>query len=144
MEQVHGTSVEIEGTALLIRGAPGSGKSDLALRLIDAGARLVADDRVDVAMAEGVLFLSAPTATAGLMEVRGLGILRLPASANVCLGLIVDLLAEGEVRRLPENHRCRFLEIDLPWIGIAPFQASAAAKVRHALAVAQQRLERLE
>jgi serine kinase of HPr protein (carbohydrate metabolism regulator) len=144
MDQVHGSSVEIEGAGLLIRGAPGSGKSDLALRLIDAGAKLIADDRVDVRMTEGRILLSAPPATAGLLEVRGLGIVRLPAAADVALELIVDLRAPEEIERLPEIHTCRFLGGEIAWIGIAPFQASAPAKLRHALAVARRRLERVE
>ena len=144
MDQVHGTSVEIEGAGLLIRGDPGSGKSDLALRLIDTGARLIADDRVDLRRMDGSLILSPPPASAGMIEVRGLGILRLPFARDVPLGLFVDLIPGEEVERLPERQTCRFLDQDVPWIAIAPFQASAPAKLRHALALAQHRLERVE
>ena len=143
-EQLHATSVEIEGTGVLIRGAPGSGKSDLALRLIDGGARLVADDRVDVVAENGRLILSAPPAIAGLMEVRGLGILRLEAVAAVPLGLIVELVAPGEIERLAQATTRRLLGADVPCLELAPFEASAPAKLRLALAVARGEIERVE
>ena len=79
---VHGTVVAIEGEAMLLRGPPGAGKSDLALRLIDGGARLVADDQALLRRADNQVLARAPAAIAGLIEVRGVGILRVdPAEA---------------------------------------------------------------
>ena len=71
---LHATAISINGQAVLLIGPPGSGKSDLALRLIDRGALLIADDQVALTEVDGVLHASAPAATAGLIEVRGLGI----------------------------------------------------------------------
>jgi serine kinase of HPr protein (carbohydrate metabolism regulator) len=116
----------------------------LALRLINDGARLVADDRVDVVAENGRLILSAPLAITGLMEVRGLGILRLEAVATVPLGLIVELVAPDEIERLPQTTTRRLLGADVPYLELAPFEASAPAKLRLALAVARGEIERVE
>jgi serine kinase of HPr protein (carbohydrate metabolism regulator) len=133
MIQVHGTCVELAGTAVLLRGAPGSGKSDLALRLIDGGARLVADDRVDLRLEGDRLVASAPAPLKGRLEVRGLGIIALPSLAEASLGLVADLVALGMVERLPEPARCDFLGQSLPLIRIWPFEPSAGAKLRLAV-----------
>ncbi len=132
--RVHGTCVEIDGVACLLRGPPGSGKSDLALRLIDGGAALVADDQVELALDGGHLIATAPSSLAGQIEVRGHGIVHLPAIARSRLGLVVDLVATDEVERMPEAECCELLGIGIPRIQIAPFEASAAAKVRLAIA----------
>ena len=130
MIQVHGTCVELAGLAVLLRGPPGSGKSDLALRLIDCGARLVADDRVDLRARKDTLIASAPKPIAGRIEVRGLGIVAVPSVAQARLGLVIDLMSAGRVARLPEPGECDFLGIRVRQIELAPFEASAAAKVR--------------
>ena len=77
-QQVHGSCVSRDGDGVLLIGPPGSGKSDLALRLLGRGFSLVADDRVDIA--DGIA--APPAALAGLLEVRGLGIVRLPYAAT--------------------------------------------------------------
>jgi HPr kinase/phosphorylase len=130
MIQVHGTCVELAGLGVLLRGPSGSGKSDLALRLIDRGARLVADDRVDLRASAGALAASAPEPIAGRMEVRGIGILAVPTVAQARLGLVVDLVEGGTVERLPEAGSWMVLGISVPVVRLAPFEASAAAKVR--------------
>ena len=106
MEQVHASCVAVEGTAVLLRGPSGSGKSDLALRLIDGGARLVADDRVDLVREEGRIVASAPARIAGLIEVRGLGVYKIGAVGGAPLGLVVDLVPAEAVERLPEARFC--------------------------------------
>jgi serine kinase of HPr protein (carbohydrate metabolism regulator) len=127
---VHATTVELAGAGVLLRGASGSGKSDLALRLVDGGARLVADDRTLLRREGDALIASAPPTIAGRLEVRGIGILTVPSVASCPLRLVVDLVASGAVERLPEPRYARFLGLDLPLISLAPFEASAVAKLR--------------
>lgn len=130
MTQVHATCVEVEGLGVLLRGDSGSGKSDLALRLIDGGARLVADDRTDLAAEGGRLIASCPAALAGRLEVRGLGIGPVPTVASAPVGLVVDLVAAEAVERLPEPDHCSIEGIAVHRLALAPFEASAPAKVR--------------
>jgi serine kinase of HPr protein (carbohydrate metabolism regulator) len=139
MIQLHGSCVAIDGRGVLLRGPSGRGKSDLALRLIDGGARLVADDRVDLRAAAGRLNASAPEPIAGRLEVRGIGILEVPSAAATPLGLVVDLVAREELERLPEPRSASFLGIDVPLIRLVATEASAAAKVRLALSTARMR-----
>ena len=127
---VHGTAVAIDGAAILLRGAPGAGKSDLALRLIDCGARLVADDQAELRRTEDHIVVSAPTVIASLIEVRGLGILRVDAVAAAPLALLVDLVPPAEIERLPEGRCEEVLGLNVPVIALAPFEASAPAKLR--------------
>ena len=128
--QVHASCVEVAGTGILLRGASGSGKSDLALRLIETGARLVADDRIDLTTLDGRLAASAPAPLAGRIEVRGLGIVGVPSVARCFIGLAVDLVSAPEVERLPARRECTYLGVGVPLIALAPFEASAAAKLR--------------
>ena len=132
---VHGTAIAIDGDAMLLRGPPGAGKSDLALRLIDRGARLVADDQVQLQRISARLSVSAPAAIAGLLEVRGIGILRLDALAEAPLVMCVDLLPSAEIERLPERRFAELLGVEIPLIAVSAFDASAAAKLRLALRV---------
>ncbi|MBI4185109.1 MAG: HPr kinase/phosphatase C-terminal domain-containing protein [Proteobacteria bacterium] len=135
-KQVHGTALLLNGAGVLLRGPPGAGKSDLALRLIEGGARLVADDRVDLVREGERLIAAAPARLAGLLEVRGVGIVAVAHATRAALRLVVDLVAPDEVSRLPEPRRCRYLGLTLPLIALAPFEASAPAKLRLAVAAA--------
>ena len=130
---VHATAIAIDGRAVLLRGPSGAGKSDLALRLIDAGARLVADDQVELRRAGGRVLVRAPAAIAGLVEVRGVGILRLEPLREAALAMCVDLVPSAEVERLPEIGSEDVLGLAVPSIALSPFEASAAAKLRFAL-----------
>ncbi len=121
---VAGTCVARDGDGVLLLGPPGAGKSDLALRLLARGFALVADDRVEVAGG----CARAPAALAGLLEVRGLGILRLP-HAEARLALAVELRDEAE--RLPTP--CRHGELDLPLVRVRAEAASAPERVAMAL-----------
>ena len=133
MIRVHGTSVALDGAGVLLRGPSGAGKSDLALRLIDAGAALVADDQTELRRAGMGLRMSAPAAIAGLLEVRGVGILRVPSVPSAILRLVVTLVPREAIERLPEPRRCLLLDCAIPEIALAAFEASAAAKLRLAL-----------
>lgn len=130
MVQVHASCVEVEGIAVLLRGPAGSGKSDLALRLIEGGGRLVADDRAVLTVRKGRIVVSAPPEIAGLIEVRGLGVLRIGGVEAAPLGLVVDLVAGDHVERLPAPASWRFRRHRVALIRLQPFEASAAAKVR--------------
>jgi len=134
---IHATAVAIETVfgprAVLLRGCSGSGKSDLGLRLIDAGGRLVADDQSELKREGALIIVRSPPTIAGLIEARGLGIIRVEALAEAPLALIADLAAPETIERLPERDKERLLGLDLPRIAVAPFEVSAAAKV--ALAV---------
>ncbi len=122
---------------VLIRGAPGSGKSDLALRLIDGGARLVADDLVELRRPGGQVTAcwpeDAPAALGGRIEVRGLGIVRVPRRMRARLALIVELAPGEEQERLPGLRFAACLGALLPLLVLDPFTVSAAAKVRLAV-----------
>lgn len=127
---VHATAVAIEGDAILLRGPPGAGKSDLALRLIESGARLLADDQALLCRAEDRVLVRAPAAIAGLIEVRGVGILPVDALDQAPLTLVVDLVPPDQVERIPDNRFETVLGLAVPLIALAPFEASAAAKLR--------------
>jgi HPr kinase/phosphorylase len=131
---VHGTTVALEGKGVLLRGPSGSGKSDLALRLIDGGARLIADDQTELTHAPDGVVARSPASIAGRMEVRGLGILRVPTAPSAPLRLVIDLVEPDRVERLPEPQFCDYLQCSLPLLALAPFEASAPAKIRLALA----------
>ncbi|MEE9139507.1 MAG: HPr kinase/phosphatase C-terminal domain-containing protein [Alphaproteobacteria bacterium] len=138
MIQVHGTTVALDGLAVLLRGEPGSGKSDLALRLIDGGARLVADDQTRLELEDGRLIASCPGSIAGLIEVRGVGILPVASLERAPLGLVADLVSEEAVERLPEPAACDFLGVAVPLVRLAPYAASAAAKLRLVVSAIRQ------
>jgi serine kinase of HPr protein (carbohydrate metabolism regulator) len=137
----HATCVAIDGAGVLLLGPSGAGKSDLALRLLqsrwhwdarDVEVRLVADDQVLLALDGGRLMASSPPAIAGKLEVRGLGIVQLGAAilSSVPVRLAVELVRDGGIERFPETERAlELMAVRVPLIAIAPFEASAAAKV---------------
>ena len=128
--QIHASCVEVGGLGVLLRGPSGSGKSDLALRLIEAGARLVADDRTDLALDNGALVASSPDTIAGKLEIRGIGIVTMPSVATARVGLAADLVPATDVERLPAARHCAYLGVEIPLITVAPFECSAPAKLR--------------
>ncbi|HEX8364828.1 MAG TPA: aldolase [Allosphingosinicella sp.] len=130
--QVHAGCVAIDGRGVLIAGASGRGKSDLALRLVDRGARLVSDDYCLLRAAGGRLYATPPPAIAGRIEVRGIGLVAVEALAEAPVCLLVDLDRAPE--RLPEPGSVSFLGLDVPAVGLAALEASAAIKVELALA----------
>ncbi len=133
MALLHATCVAVNGVGVLIRGVPGTGKSDLALRLIDAGAELVADDSCETTVRGGTLYVTAPATIAGKLEIRGYGIVKIPARAEAPIGLVVDLKPEADIERLPEQATCDIDGVALPLLTVDGFSASAPAKVRIAL-----------
>lgn len=129
MDQMHATTVAVDGHGVFLLGPSGSGKSDLALRLIDDGARLVADDRTVLTMEDGQILASPPAAIAGKMEVRGFGIVPMPFEKSVPLALVVKLVARDEVPRLPEPMSMEIEGRALPMVLLHAQDASAVAKV---------------
>jgi HPr kinase/phosphorylase len=127
---VHATAIAIEGDAILLRGPPGAGKSDLALRLIEGGARLLADDQALLRRVDNHVLVRAPAAIAGLIEVRGVGIVCVDSLDEAPLALVVDLVPSAQVERIPDNRFEVVLGLTIPLIALAPFEASAAAKLR--------------
>jgi serine kinase of HPr protein (carbohydrate metabolism regulator) len=115
---------------VLIEGPAGAGKSDLALRALDQGFSLVADDRVTLWACEGRLFGAAPDTLAGLLEVRGLDVIRLTARPLAEVALVARC---GVPDRIPEAASSEILGVSVPLIELDPRQASAPAKLRRAL-----------
>jgi serine kinase of HPr protein (carbohydrate metabolism regulator) len=131
-ETVHASTVAKDGRAVLITGPSGSGKSDLALRLLDRGFTLVSDDQTVVKKDGDRLLASAPATIAGKLEIRGMGIIEMERVENVPVALLVELA--GDIQRLPDDSRERpILGMKLPLISIDAMTASAASKVSLAL-----------
>ncbi len=129
---VHASCVAIGGRAVLIAGASGRGKSDLAMRLIDRGAHLVSDDYTVVTRAGGRALASAPPTIAGKIELRGVGLVDLEPARDVPVALIVDLDAEPE--RLPQGAGRRQVSgVEVPVVALAGLEPSAPIKVEQAL-----------
>lgn len=133
---VHGTCVLIGPRAVLLRGPSGAGKSDLAFRLINGAgpsAMLVADDQVGLDVEDGRLVASPPAALAGLLELRGLGLLPLPFASRAEIVLAIDLVSREAVPRFPEPRFVTIESIELPLLALHAFDLTAADRVRLAL-----------
>lgn len=134
----NGTAVACDGKAVLILGEPGSGKSSLALRLIDHGAELIADDLVELTR-EGnrimaVFPTDAPPDLKGRIEARGIGIVAVPAvDSSVELALVVHATPPERVPRMPETEYSQWLDIDIPCLHLTLTEAATPTKVRLAL-----------
>lgn len=131
-ETRHASTIAIDGQAIMITGVSGSGKSDLALRLIDRGARLVSDDYTLITRTETGLMASAPSRLKGKLEVRGIGIIECEAIDQARVALLVRLGPVPE--RMPADNDLEMIAgCPVPAMSIAPFEASAPIKVEWAL-----------
>jgi serine kinase of HPr protein (carbohydrate metabolism regulator) len=131
-ESLHASTVSSDGRAVLITGPSGSGKSDLALRLLDRGFTLVSDDQTIVKRDGDRLLASAPPTIAGKLEVRGIGIVEMDRTNDVPVALLIELT--GDIQRLPDDSRERpILGVKLPIVSIDAMTASAPSKVALAL-----------
>lgn len=140
--RLHGTAIAYAGRAAVIRGASGAGKSDLALRALalppfgplGTALMLVADDHVLLEPRGGRLIARCPPAIAGLIEARGLGLVRLPFVAEAEAVLVVDLVAPDAIERMPDPGTVEIAGVPLPRLFLTPFEASAPVKLALALA----------
>jgi HPr kinase/phosphorylase len=149
---IHGTALSIGGKGVLLRGLPGSGKSSLALRLIDAPgygvsdtlqrARLVADDQVMLERIGAAIWMTPPSLLAGKLEIRGIGIVQIEHKPEAELVLIVDLVPpHGRPERMPESAdlKTEILGVTVALLTLDATDPAAPAKVRAALTLAQVR-----
>ena len=132
-ETLHTSTVALDGRAVMIGGPSGSGKSDLALRLLDRGFVLVSDDQTIVCKDNGHVLASAPPLIRGKLEIRGVGIVEMESLDDVPVALFVELTSD--VQRMPDDSRERLvLDVRLPLISVDAMTASAPSKVAVALA----------
>lgn len=139
---VHASCVAFGGKAILIRGLPGAGKSDLVLQLIDSqgyglgakllSAKLVADDQVVLTRIKNEIITTAPSTIKGKLEIRGQGIVLAPHTAKAKLVGLVDLKPHAEIERMPEPKQrlVDMLDLSFPRCFIDPAAPSAAARIR--------------
>lgn len=131
-ETLHASCVAIGDRAVLIEGRSGTGKSDLALRLIDRGAVLVSDDYTVLTRREGALTASPPANIAGKMEVRGVGLIEVGYAQDVPVALVV--VADNDPVRMPEAEALRAIAgVMLPELRLSLLEPSAPIKVERAL-----------
>ncbi len=140
---LHATCIVTQGAGILLMGAPGSGKSSLALAMMDTAGSgcaqepmrtsLVADDRVIVESRDGRLVARPPRALAGLLEIRGLGPVRVRHAQSAILRLAVRLVPPSEIERLPDEEIFTIAGHDLPMIRLDPFSPFACARLRAAV-----------
>jgi serine kinase of HPr protein (carbohydrate metabolism regulator) len=131
-ENLHASTVAMDGRAVLISGPSGSGKSDLALRMLDKGFILVSDDRTIIRKEGAKLVASPPETIKGKLEVRGIGIVEIGHVTDVPVALIVEL--KSDIERLPDDsHERLILGVGIPLVSVDAMTASAPSKVALAL-----------
>lgn len=136
MPQYHASCIEWMGAGVLLCGTPGSGKSDICLRLTETGAQLVADDRTELEYQDGRLAAYAPARLAGLLEVRGIGIIKMPFKKQTFIKLKVILCRTDEIARMPARETELIENVEIPVFRVDAFTASAPAKIRLAVQIA--------
>lgn len=134
LQTLSATCVAIQGSGVLLLGKSGAGKSDLALRLIDRGAVLVADDQVMLTLRDGTIMASSPPNINGLLEARDLGIFRFQEAGHIPLSLVIRLSERGVAERLPSPEFYDCMSINIPQILLYPFDASSVIKAEMAVA----------
>lgn len=139
MTLIHATGIYIDGRGVLLRGPSGSGKSDLALRMMARGADLIGDDYISLCRAEnGEVLMAAAENIAGRIEVRNVGILTVPFRRAAALDLVLDLQPAGGIQnlaRLPDGRAVTLEGVDIPCLEFYAFEASAPEKMRAALKI---------
>lgn len=130
---IHATCVAVGKKGILLKGKSGSGKSDLALRLIDRGHQLVSDDQVRLTVKDISLYASAPETIAGMLEIHGLGIMRMPYVPSVIIDAVVELTDKDSVDRMPSKKNILINGISMPQFLLYPFAQSAPLKIEQLL-----------
>ncbi len=128
-KRVHGTSIALEDNGVLIVGRSGSGKSDLALRLIDSGGTLISDDQTLCLKRKNEIFLFSIKEIYGLLEVRGMGIIKVPYIENVKMKIIVSLVKTKSKQSNFKNKK-KLFGLNFPYLEIDPNEISAVAKIK--------------
>tara|TARA_B100000900_G_C20189991_1_gene557464 strand:+ start:146 stop:565 length:420 start_codon:yes stop_codon:yes gene_type:complete len=129
IKRLHATSVAIEDNGVAIFGNSGSGKSDLALRLIDSGATLISDDITVFSKSENKIHLFGVENTKGLLEVRELGIITVPYIEGIKLKLVIKL-TDKEIERIPKKNQINLLGLKFPKLEINGKNSSSVVKVK--------------
>ncbi len=135
MENFPGTCVAFCEDAVLFRGPSGCGKSDLALRCINRGATLISDDQTMLWKENKKIFASPPATIAGKLEVRGLGILEFPYIERAQVALVLDLVNEDAMERLPDTNFVDYFDLKIPNFRLHAFHCSAVEKVSLAMSL---------
>lgn len=126
----HGTSLVFNKRGILLRGKSGSGKSDLALRLIHEGATLIADDQTDIVANGSELIAACPAPLEGKLEVRGIGIIDVPFIKQHPLHIIIDLVSWKNIERFPEKKVEQLEDVDCFFYELDPFELSIFPKIK--------------
>ena len=129
LKRVHSSAIVLEDNGILIIGDSGSGKSDLALRLIDSGATLISDDITICEKKKNLIYLSAPSETKGMLEVREVGIITVPFVEGIILRMIVKLEA-GRLERIPQKNNYKIFGQKIPMLTINGKNSSSVVKVK--------------
>ncbi len=137
MSEIHGTCFEIMGVGVLLRGASGSGKSDFALRCIYSGAKLVSDDIVVLEKEEDSIVATSPENIRGLIEVRGVGIVKKEYINKAKISLVVDMEKSDKISRIPKEEVCNICGVMLKHIRLYPFEVSAVEKLKTVISILQ-------
>lgn len=132
-EKLHASCVAINSKGVLLLGKSGSGKSDLALRLMARGAMLVADDQVLLSHHNGHLVASVDDSIRGLLEIRGIGLVKYPVATNIPIALAVELVRREDMEHIPAPATWESLGVKVPKIAINGFDSSSPDKIYAAI-----------
>ena len=134
-KNIYGTTVVVKSKGILIIGASGAGKSDIALRLIfNHQAKLIADDRTDIDVISNKIHASAPSSIKGLLEVRGVGIISVESEDVAPIEMVVELVSE-KCERMPERAFYELEGVKIPFIKLCASEISAPEKILAALSL---------
>ncbi|MCH2547559.1 MAG: HPr kinase/phosphatase C-terminal domain-containing protein [Alphaproteobacteria bacterium] len=133
IERMHASCVSIGSCGVLLFGKSGSGKSDVALRLMARGAMLVADDQVILSAEDHTLIASVDDKIRGLLEIRGVGLVRYPVANNIPVRLAVNLVPLEDIEHIPTPQNFEKMGIAIPQISIYGFDSSTPEKIYAAL-----------